>query len=75
VTHNSIEVQCDEPVERLWKFVKKECLYSEYYADFASFKAAILECLCQTHTKHKAALDSLLTLNFQTFEKAQIMTL
>jgi transposase len=62
-------------IERLWKFVKKECLYSEYYADFASFKAAILECLCQTHTKHKAALDSLLTLNFQTFEKAQIMAL
>ena len=62
-------------IERLWKFVKKECLYSEYYADFASFKAAILDCLSQTHTKHKTALDSLLTLNFQTFEKAQIMTL
>ncbi|MSP14256.1 MAG: IS630 family transposase, partial [Chloroflexi bacterium] len=38
-----------------------------YYADFVSFKAAILECLSQTHTNHKAALDSLLTLNFQTF--------
>jgi transposase len=62
-------------IERLWKFVKKEYLYSKYYADFASFKAAILECLSQTHTKHKTALDSLLTLNFQTFEKAQIMTL
>jgi transposase len=61
-------------IERLWKFVKKECLYSTYYADFASFKAAIVECLSQTDTKHKTALDSLLTLKFQTFKKAQIMT-
>jgi transposase len=60
-------------IERLWKFVKKECLYSEYYADFASFQAAITQCLSQTNTKHKAALDSLLTLKFQTFKKAQIM--
>jgi transposase len=32
-------------IERLWKFVKKQCLYSEYYADFAAFKTAILQCL------------------------------
>jgi len=60
-------------IERLWKFVKKQCLYSIYYPDFASFKQAIVECLSQTDTKHKQALDSLLTLNFQTFKKAQIM--
>jgi len=58
-------------IERLWKFVKKECLYSTYYADFASFKAAIQKCLSETHTTHKTALDSLLTLKFQTFEKTQ----
>jgi len=28
-------------IERLWKFVKKECLYSQYYETFASFKKAI----------------------------------
>jgi transposase len=61
-------------IERLWKFVKKQSLYSKYYADFASFKAAIEECLSQTHTTHKTALDSLLTLRFQLFEKAQFMT-
>lgn len=60
-------------IERLWKFVKKECLYSKYYADFAKFKAAIVDCLSQTHTTHKAALDSLLTLHFQLFEKAQFV--
>jgi transposase len=60
-------------IERLWKFVKSECLYSEYYADFASFKAAITTCLEQTHSTHKSALDTLLTLKFQLFEKAQFM--
>ena len=25
-------------IERLWRFVRKECLYSKYYADFTSFK-------------------------------------
>ena len=60
-------------IERLWKFVKKQCLYSKYYADFGAFKAAILACLQQTDTTHKAALDSLLTLRFQLFEKAQLV--
>jgi transposase len=53
-------------IERLWKFVKKECLYSHYYAKFEPFKAAIANCLAQTTTKHKAALTTLLTLEFQT---------
>lgn len=60
-------------IERLWKFVKKQCLYSEYYADFAAFKAAILQCLTQAHERHKADLDTLLTFNFQTFPEAQSM--
>jgi len=61
-------------IERLWKFVKKQCLYSHYYADFTPFKAAIVDCLSQTHTTHKAALDKLFSLRFQTFEKTQLMT-
>lgn len=60
-------------IERLWKFVKKQCLYSKYYADFATFKCAIETCLSETHTEHKSALDSLLTLRFQTFKKAQLV--
>lgn len=58
-------------IERLWKFVKKQCLYSTYYADFATFKTAIIRCLSQAHTTHRAALDSLLILRFQRFEKVQ----
>lgn len=60
-------------IERLWKFVKKKCLWSKYYADFKDFKKAITDCLNQTHTTYKNELDTLLTLNFQTFKKAQIM--
>lgn len=55
-------------IERLWKFVKKQCLYSVYYADFHAFKLAITQCLDHTLDTYKDELDSLLTLNFQTFD-------
>lgn len=58
-------------IERLWKFVKKTCLYSKYYADFDAFKAAITDCLEHTHDRYKDDLDSLLTLNFQTFKDVE----
>jgi transposase len=55
-------------IERLWKFVKKECLYSKYYSAFADFKQAIETCLGETQGRHRHALDTLLTLKFQLFE-------
>lgn len=61
-------------IERCWKFVKKKCLYSKYYQDFSAFKSAISTCLNETMTTHKADLDSLLTLRFQLFQKAQFVT-
>jgi len=60
-------------IERLWKFVKKKCLYSIYYPDFASFKNAITDCLNNTDAKYKDELDSLMTLKFQRFKKEQFM--
>ena len=60
-------------IERLWKFVKKTVLYSQYYATFGDFRKAITDCLSQTHTTHKKALDSLLALNFQVFKKSDIV--
>ena len=60
-------------VERFWKFVKKQCLYSKYYPEFADFKAAILHCIDQAHEEHKEKLESLLTLNFQSPQKVEIM--
>ena len=61
-------------IERLWKFVKKKCLYGKYYEDFTQFSSAISGCLTDAHLRHKKELDSLLTLRFQHFDKTQIMT-
>lgn len=55
-------------IERLWKFVKKKCLYSKYYSDFQLFSSTLIQCVEQAHSKHKNELKSLLTLNFQSFK-------
>ena len=59
-------------IERLWKFVKKQCLYSEYYDSFNAFKTAIIGCITDLPTKHKDEMQSLMTLNFQTFKKFKL---
>jgi transposase len=60
-------------IERLWKFVKKECLSCRYYEDFNRFKAAIVGCLDGVEAIHRPSIRSLLTLNFQTFEEPQLL--
>jgi transposase len=60
-------------IERVWKFVKKECLQSIYYASYEAFTAAIEKCLAELPTTHQSAMDSLLTHNFQTFENVSIV--
>lgn len=62
-------------IERLWKLVKKQCLYSKYYPEFSEFKTAISNFLDTAHQTHAKELNSLLNLRFQTFNKAQFMTL
>ncbi|MEM9088320.1 MAG: IS630 family transposase, partial [Cyanobacteria bacterium P01_F01_bin.53] len=41
-------------------------------ADFDDFKEAIETWIEQANTIHKASLETLLTLNFQSFRKVQI---
>ena len=36
-------------IERFWKFIKKEALYSKYYADFGAFSKAISDCISLAH--------------------------
>jgi len=55
-------------IERLWKFVKKECLYAHYYDTFDKFKENIEECLREVNGKHRDKIKSLVTLNFQEFK-------
>ncbi|BDA72028.1 hypothetical protein CAL7716_061940 [Calothrix sp. PCC 7716] len=61
-------------IERFWRYVKKECLYSKYYENFANFKAAISNCIDLANTDKKEKLNSLLNLKFQSFRKVQILT-
>lgn len=59
-------------IERLWKFVRNECLYSKYYAEFDAFKAAIETCLDAANTTHKQKLETWLSLKFQSFKDVHI---
>lgn len=59
-------------IERLWRFVKKEVLYNCYYDNYPNFCTAIAECLAQTQTTHRPALETLLTLKFQSFKNVTI---
>ncbi len=54
-------------IERLWRFVRKECLYSKYYPKFDGFKQALADCIQNAHTKHKDELETLLSWNFQSY--------
>jgi transposase len=56
-------------IERLWKLVKAECLNGKYYETFPDFQAGIEDCLRQIPTKHRDAVASLITRNFQLFDK------
>jgi transposase len=61
-------------IERLWRYVRKECLYSKYYPKFDGFKQALADCIQNAPTKHRDELDTLLAWNFQSFEKVKIST-
>lgn len=58
-------------IERLWKLVKKECLNSKYYENFALFRSAIQTFLDTMNDTHRKKLDSLLALEFQMFNEEQ----
>lgn len=55
-------------IERLWRFIRKTALSTEYFDAFPAFKAAIQHCLDHSQTTYRQELQSLLVLKFQTFE-------
>ena len=61
-------------IERFWRFVRKECLYSKYYPKFDGFKLALTDCIHNAHTRHRHELETLLSWNFQSFKKVKIST-
>jgi transposase len=60
-------------IERLWRHVKQEVLYSRYYDSFPKFKAAIMDCINGSQSSQKKSLSTLFSLKFQIIEKAQIL--
>jgi transposase len=60
-------------IERLWRHVKQQVLYSRYYDSFPKFKAAIMGCINSTQAYEKQARSNLFSLKFQIIEKSQIL--
>jgi transposase len=60
-------------IERLWKFVKKTVLNSRHQGSFAAFQQAIDSCLNELPTTHRPAMQTLMTLKFQTFEDVSLL--
>ena len=56
-------------IERLWKFVKKECLGCRVLPTYEAFTQAIDGCLANLSTKHKQQMKTLLNLEFQLFDE------
>jgi len=55
-------------IERLWKWVRKDCLNCKYYESFDEFKDAInLSLMKVSEIEYKKELDCLLNLKFQLF--------
>jgi transposase len=61
-------------IERLWKFVKKECLASRTLPTYEAFTQTIDESLNNLRSKHKEQMITLLTLNFQTLDDEPVLT-
>jgi transposase len=60
-------------IERYWKFLKKKCLYNQFYGDFEAFCRAIDEGMEKGQMEHKEELHSLMTLKFQSFKNVQLL--
>ena len=60
-------------IEWLWHFIRKECLYSTYYADFTSFEMAISDVTNIGNLNKKKRFRSLIISKAQSFEKVQFL--
>lgn len=60
-------------IERLWKFIKKDCLNGRYYPTHELFHQAVRDSLDAVNGRHQHALKTTLTLNFQMFDNVQLL--
>jgi transposase len=61
-------------IERVWKFVKKECLGARVLSGYAEFTTAIDDCLNRLPTTYNDQMNTLLTLEFQTFDDTPVLS-
>lgn len=60
-------------IERFWKYVKKQVLYSIFHKTYDIFKQNIDKCLTEAFINDKEKIDKLLNLEFQSFKKVNIL--
>jgi transposase len=60
-------------IERVWRFVKQQCLRAAYHPTYEAFTAAIDQCLAELDTTHRAEMNSLLTHEFQMFDAVPLL--
>ena len=60
-------------IERFWKYVKKQVLYSIFHETYDVFKQNIDKCLTESFLIDKEKIDKLLNLKFQSFKKVKIL--
>ena len=60
-------------IERVWKFVKKQCLAAVHHGTYEQFTAAIDNCLAGLRTTYKKDMKSLLTHKFQVFDSVSMI--
>lgn len=60
-------------IERLWKHIKKQCLYGRHFDSFAAFRATIDQCLAEL-PQQAAALKTLMSHKFQTFDHVSFLS-
>jgi transposase len=61
-------------IERVWKFMKKECLGARVLSRYEEFTAAIDDCLNKLPTTYNDQMNTLLTLEFQMFENTPVLS-
>lgn len=59
-------------IERLWKFIKKECIHSRYFQNFQEFSETILSALTHAYERYPERLATLLTLKFQILNNSNL---
>ncbi|MDR1876493.1 MAG: IS630 family transposase [Flavobacteriaceae bacterium] len=60
-------------IERFWKYLKKQVLYSRFHKTYDIFKQSIEECMANAFINDKENIDRLLNLEFQSFKKVKIL--